>query len=205
MSVSNVSNQTKSYSAYATSSAKATDSAAKTETTASASTTGAAAVYEPSANAQKGVDAEAVKKQQDAARVAQLKEMNDARVKQLQDLVQEMISKQGKTLGAADDMWKFLASGDFTVDAATKAQAQADIAEDGYWGVNQTSDRIFDFAMALSGGDEEKMKKMQEAFDKGFKQATSTWGKELPQISQDTYAAVNNKFEEYYKSLHPEA
>lgn len=39
----------------------------------------------------------------------------------------------------------FLASGNFTVDAATKAQAQADIAEDGYWGVSQTSQRLFDF------------------------------------------------------------
>lgn len=202
MSVSSVSNQTTNYTSY-TSSAKASDAPAKTE--APSTPVSAGAVYEPSSKAQNAVDAEAVKKQQNAARAQQLKEINDARVQQLQQLVQEMISKQGKTLGQADDMWKFLASGDFEVDAATKAQAQADIAEDGYWGVKQTSDRIFDFAMALSGGDEEKMKKMQEAFDKGFKQATSTWGKELPQISQDTYAAVNNKFEEYYKSLHPEA
>lgn len=201
MSVSNVSNQTTTYSAYS-STAKKSEAPAAEKTTATTSANAAGAVYEPSANAG---NSDAVKQKQNAARAQQLKEINDARVQQLQQLVQDMISKQGKTLGQADDMWKFLASGDFTVDAATKAQAQADIAEDGYWGVKQTSDRIFDFAMALSGGDEEKMKKMQDAFEKGFKQATSTWGKELPQISQDTYAAVNKKFEDYYANLKAQA
>ena len=71
------------------------------------------------------------------------------------------------------------------------------ISEDGYWGVNQTSQRIFDMAVALSGGDSEKMDDMLEAFKKGFKQATETWGKELPDISQKTYAAVLEKFENY--------
>ena len=64
--------------------------------------------------------------------------------------------------------------------------------------MKQTSERIFDFAKALSGGDMDKMKEMQEAFEKGFKQATKTWGKELPQISQDTHDAVNKLFEDYY-------
>ena len=63
----------------------------------------------------------------------------------------------------SDDIWKFLAKGDFTVDAATKAQAQKDISEDGYYGVKQTSERLFDFASALAGDDVEKMKKMQTA------------------------------------------
>ena len=52
------------------------------------------------------------------------------------------MSKQAATFGQATDIWKFLAKGDFTVDAETKAKAQKDIAEDGYWGVEQTSDRI---------------------------------------------------------------
>jgi hypothetical protein len=98
-------------------------------------------------------------------------------------------------------MWSFLASGDFTVDAATKAQAQKDIADDGYWGVSQTSQRIFDFAMALTGGDETQMEKMRTAFEKGFKQATSAWGKELPDISQKTYDATEKLFDDYAASL----
>ena len=39
--------------------------------------------------------------------------------------------------------------------AAEKAQAQKDIDEDGYWGVKQTSQRLFDFASALAGDDVE--------------------------------------------------
>ena len=38
----------------------------------------------------------------------------------------------------------------------THSAGQKDIAEDGYWGVEKTSDRILDFAKALSGGDKDK-------------------------------------------------
>ena len=38
---------------------------------------------------------------------------------------------------------------------------------------------------------------MREAFEKGFKQATDTWGDELPEISQKTYAATMQKFDEW--------
>ncbi len=97
-------------------------------------------------------------------------------------------------------MWKFLASGDYTVDAQTAKDAKDAISEDGYWGVNQTSQRIFDFAVSLSGGDSEKMDKMLEAFKKGFSQATKAWGKNLPDISSQTYDAVINKFDDYKNS-----
>ena len=85
-------------------------------------------------------------------------------------------------------------------DAATKAQAQNDIDEDGYWGVKQTSQRLFDFACALAGDDVDKMKEMQKAMEKGFKLATQAWGKELPSICSDTINAANNLFEGYYRS-----
>ena len=130
-----------------------------------------------------------------SAIVAQLKADQEAQANQLLNIVRKTISQQGNTLAKADDMWRFLASGDFTVDAETKAQAQADIAEDGYWGVEKTSDRILDFAKALSGGDTSKAEKLLEAFKKGFEEATSAWGKELPEISQKTYDAVLEKFE----------
>ena len=105
------------------------------------------------------------------------------------------MTKQGVAIGTADSMWSFLAKGDFTVDEATRAQAQADIAEDGYWGVNQTSDRIIQFANALTGGDPDKIESMREAFKKGYAQAEKTWGGSLPEISQKTYDAVMEKFD----------
>lgn len=86
------------------------------------------------------------------------------------------------------------------MDAATKAQAQEDISENGYYGVKQTSERLFDFAMALAGDDVDKMKEMQAAVEKGFKLATKAWGKELPEICSDTLEATNKLFEDYYAS-----
>ena len=128
------------------------------------------------------------------------KSTNPSLVAQLKSLVSKMFEKQGITIGTADDMWKVLASGNFTADADTIAKAKEDISEDGYWGVKQTSSRIFDFAMALAGDDEEKMQKMKAAVEKGFKLATKSWGKELPDISKNTYSAVMDKFDDYFAS-----
>lgn len=136
-----------------------------------------------------------------AALVAQLKSDAEQRQNNMVSLVQQMMSEQTNAYGQANDIWKFLASGKFTVDPATKAQAQADIAENGYYGVNQTASRIFDFASALAGDDVDKMKEMQEAFTKGFKQAEKTWGGKLPDISYQTQEAVNKKFEDYYAAM----
>lgn len=127
--------------------------------------------------------------------VNKMKADAEAHAHQLQNIVQQLMSKQGQTYNNANGIWSFLASGNFTVDAATKAQAEKDIAEDGYWGVQQTSDRIIDFATALTGGDPDKIEEMREAFKKGYKQAEKTWGGELPDISKRTYDAVMEKFD----------
>jgi len=129
--------------------------------------------------------------------VNKLKADAEARTAQLKSLVEKLISGQGNAIGNSDDIWSFLRTGNFTVDAETKAQAQADIAEDGYWGVNQTSDRILDFAKALTGGDPSLIEKMRDAFKKGFEQATKTWGGKLPDISQKTYEATMKKFDDW--------
>ena len=137
---------------------------------------------------------------QNTALINQLKADAEARTAQLKSLVEKLISGQGNAIGNAaedDSIWSFLRKGNFTVDAATKAQAQADISEDGYWGVAQTSDRILDFAKALTGGDPDKIEEMRAAFEKGFKQATETWGDELPDISQRTYEATMDKFDKW--------
>lgn len=134
-----------------------------------------------------------------SAIVAQLKADTEARMAQMQSLVTKMFEKQGIAIGSADDMWKVLASGKFTADPETIAKAKEDISEDGYWGVKQTSERIFSFAMALSGGDEKKMQEMVKAVEKGFGAATKTWGKELPDITKDTHSAIMDKFDKWFE------
>lgn len=152
----------------------------------------AGAVYEPSKQTRK---ASAKNYTPNADLVAKMKADADARTSQLQSIVEKMLTKQGQTYGKANDIWSILSSGNFTVDAATKAQAQADIAEDGYWGVSQTSQRILDFASALTGGDPSQIEKMRSAFLKGYKQAEKTWGGNLPGICKQTYDAVLKGFD----------
>ena len=122
--------------------------------------------------------------------VARLKADANTRTAQLKSLVEKMMSQQGSKIGQSDDMWKFLASGKYTVSPEVKAQAQADIADDGYWGVEQTSDRIIEFAKSLVGDSSKGAESMRAAFEKGFKAATKSWGSKLPDISQRTYDAV---------------
>ena len=128
--------------------------------------------------------------------INKLKADADARTAQLRSLVEKMMGGQVNAYGKANDIWQFLKSGNYTVDAATRLQAQADIAEDGYWGVEQTSGRIIDFANALTGGDPDKIEEMRAAFEKGYKAAEKTWGGSLPDISKRTYDAVMKKFDE---------
>ena len=151
-------------------------------------------VYEPSKDT---VNTPVRKYVQNTELVNKMKADAEAHTNQLKNIVEQMMSKQTQTFGIAnnDDMWKFLASGKFEVDEATRLQAQQDISEDGYWGVKQTSSRILDFATALTGGDPSKIEEMREAFKKGYKQAEKTWGGELPDISKQTYDAVMTGFD----------
>lgn len=150
-------------------------------------------IYEPS----KETETASTKKTYtpDTNLINKLKADAEARTAQLRSLVEQMMGKQVNAYGQANDIWQFLREGNYTVDPAVKAQAQADIAEDGYWGVNQTSDRIIQFATALTGGDPDKIEEMRDAFKKGFEQAEKTWGGSLPEISQKTYDAVMEKFD----------
>ena len=135
-----------------------------------------------------------------AALVQSLKDDLNNQMSRFTNMMTQMFQKQGITASQAqgDDFWKMMASGNYTVDEKTKAEAQEAISEDGFWGVKQTSQRIFDFAQALAGDDVETMKKMQAAVEKGFEQAGAAWGGDLPSISGETHDAVNKLFDDYY-------
>lgn len=143
-------------------------------------------------------------KEDRAALVKALKEEVEARQKQFLELVKQSLTGQGEKIAIATDnmdgIWKALAKGNFTVSEEVKKQAQEDISEKGYWGVEATSKRMFEHASALAGDDVEQMKAMQKAMEKGYKEATKAWGKELPDISKKTLEAANKLFEDYYKS-----
>lgn len=194
-------------SAVSTNSGAAASTPVKSEqqTTAAAGTE--AVAYEKAATEKKATySINQMSKEDRASLVQQLKADQANRQQSLLDIVNKTLGQQaGKftiasLTGDDDSIWKKFANGEFKVDEATRKQAQEDISEDGYWGVKQTSQRLFDFASALAGDDVDKMKEMQAAVEKGYKQATKAWGRDLPSISNDTMDATNKLFEEYYKS-----
>ncbi len=192
MDMNAINSVTSTFNSYQTSQAskKVSETADKTTTTDKTET---GVVYEKSSQTDKNT----VTKKTDYKMVEKLKADAEQRTSQLRSLVEKMMTKQGTAIANADSMWSFLAEGNFTVDEETQKQAQADIAEDGYWGVEQTSDRILDFAKALSGNDPEKADLLIDAFKKGFDDATKSWGKDLPDISKRTYDAVLEKFDKW--------
>ena len=198
MSVSNVTNAVaEAYSSYNKPVAKAE----KTESKENGKAKETGVVYEKaSENAESKKATYSVHKmsaEDRAVLVEQMKADQQSRQQQLANLVQEMLGKQANASNLSS---LFSPENLKNVDAATIAQAKEDVSENGYYGVAQTSQRLFDFASALAGDDVEKMKDMQEAMMKGFKEATAAWGKELPEICQKTIDAANQMFEDYYKS-----
>lgn len=189
----------------------ATSTEAKSSSEAKATTDDTAAVYEKSDSAknQATTKQQNVTKKDNSSIVAQLKADQEARLSSLQSLVEKLITKQGQSFAWANssnedlmnnsEFWNSIREGKFEVDEETAAQAREDISEDGYWGVKQTSDRLVDFAKALTGGDASKIENMRDAIKKGFKAAEKLWGGELPEISQKTYDATMEKLDQWAK------
>lgn len=191
MSVNGVTGVTSAYATTntSTSSAKAAETAAEKN---NAEDKGV--VYEPSST--KATDSDSKKVTDYSSIVANMKQELSNHNKQLQNLVDQLLSKQATKYTSLADMFKNL-----EVDPATRAQAQEDIGEDGYWGVEQTSDRLVSMAKALSGGDPTKADEMINAIKKGYDQATKAWGDKLPDICQQTIDAATQKMTEWRDGL----
>lgn len=146
-------------------------------------------VYEKSNNA---TDSKSNKITDYSAIVSSMKKELSSKNQQLQNLVNELMGKQANKYTKLADLFK-----NINADPATIAQAQKDIGEDGYWGVEQTSERLFSMAKALSGGDPEKADEMIAAMKKGFDQATKAWGEDLPDICKNTIDSAVKKMEDW--------
>ena len=84
--------------------------------------------------------------------------------------------------------------------ATDPEEAKAAISEGGAYSVDAVATRIMDLATALAGDDEAMLAKMRSAVEKGFGMARSTFSRvtgenKLPQICQDTYKEVMNRFD----------
>lgn len=129
--------------------------------------------------------------------IAKLQAQAEATTENLRRLVQELILKQNGNAKASDanSSQELLDSLGITSDDV--AAAQDAISEDGEFGVDAVSDRLVDFAIAVSGGDKSKLSELVSAIDKGFSEASKALGGELPDISQKTYDETMRKLNEW--------
>lgn len=137
----------------------------------------------------------------DRETIERLKADAEARNAQLRSLVEKMFLEQGKTLLAGDNIYEMLRTGKVNVDQETAQKAQQEISEEGYYGVEQTSERLVSFAKALSGNDPEKADMLMDAVKKGFEQATKAWGGELPDICKKTLDTTLEKLTKWKEEL----
>lgn len=79
--------------------------------------------------------------------------------------------------------------------AASPEEAAAAIADDGYWGIEQTSERIFQFAVGAIGDDLGRLEKVRAAITRGYEEARAQLGGWLPEISERTIERVGEKLD----------
>jgi len=112
----------------------------------------------------------------------------------LRGLVLSMLKEQGIDFKIADGRDE---TPEIDISQLSQEEAQALIADDGYFGVEQTSDRIVDFAIAMAGGDTSRLAAIKEGVTKGFNEALEAFGGWLPDISYNTFDAVMNKLDSW--------
>lgn len=92
-----------------------------------------------------------------------------------------------------------IATGDSEIDISTitPEEAQDLVADDGYFGVDKTSQRIFDLAVGIAGGDPARLDAIRAGVEQGFQEAYEAMGDWLPDISYKTYDAVMQKLDDW--------
>ena len=72
------------------------------------------------------------------------------------------------------------------IASLSQDEAKALVSEDGFFGVEQTAKRLFEFVINGANGDIDKLRAGRAGIIEGFKEAERLWGKKLPEISYDT-------------------
>lgn len=127
-----------------------------------------------------------------AQTIERLKAESEKHYEQLIALVKQLLERQGYTLADAQARPIRL-----EVDEATQLEAQASISEGREHSVEMVSDRLVEFAIAISGGDRSKLETLKGAIQEGFRQAEAAFGGTLPEISYQTLEATMQKLDHW--------
>ncbi|OEF96503.1 hypothetical protein [Desulfuribacillus alkaliarsenatis] len=182
---------------------QANTSEKKAQATAAQAKQTPAAVYTPSnADGAKKATYDKPKSQADMVEpdyktIDKLRAESEKAYSQLRNLVEKMLLKQGYTLEQL--FGKEINSEYIEVDDETRAEAAALIADDGPLGAEAVSDRIVEFAIAISGGDTTKFEMLRGAIQAGFNEAERMLGGQLPDVSKKTHKLVMEKLDAWYQ------
>jgi len=115
----------------------------------------------------------------------------------LRSHVFDVFEKQGLDTKISTD------NGEIDLETLSPEEAQELVADDGYFGVEKTADRIFKLAVGIAGGDTSRLEAIKEGIDKGFQDALDAFGGWLPDISYDTYDTVMTKLDDWVAESNP--
>lgn len=133
----------------------------------------------------------------DRKAVNRMRAETESKMSSFANLVGKLFNKQGMTFDDSISFLKDAVKSGQKFDPEVVKKAQEDVADDGYFGVEKTSERILGFAKALAGSDPKQAEKLRKAVEKGFKEAEKQWGGELPEICQKTYDKVMEGFDKW--------
>ena len=133
----------------------------------------------------------------DRARMEQLWNQHHAQVESFRRMMEALFNRQAQENGIAVGSWN---PQNVPITDEMRAAAQEQIDDGGYFSVENTAARILDFAVAISGGDPARLDVLRGAIEQAFENAERIWGGELPEISQQTRAAVMEGLDQWAAS-----
>ena len=87
------------------------------------------------------------------------------------------------------------------IEGLTPKEAKELISEDGFFGINQTAKRVFDFVIKGAKDNPELLKAGRKGVIQGLKDAEIEWGGKLPEIAYKTQAKTLSLLDEYMANL----
>lgn len=87
------------------------------------------------------------------------------------------------------------------IASLSQSEAAELVSDDGFFGMQNTAERIANFVIQGAGGDESLLRAGREGMLRGFAEAEKMWGGELPQISQDSIALATKMVDDTMHEL----
>jgi len=139
-----------------------------------------------------------VSKQEPTA-ISELQKKADEAMAPLRQMVEELLKKQGMAFKKAgleinkDTMVE--------ITPEMRAEAQKLVGEGGEFSVENTANRLVDFAKAISNGDKSKLSLLRDSIQQGYDAAAEAFGGELPDISKQTLELTMKKLDEWENTM----